>query len=144
MLRRPATTVLAYGTGVIAVLAQPFAFVVGQLVTFFGLSLYVKFVEMRLSTEYAAAWLESGNVLRNSFHFVLFCGQEVAVFAVLLCAIAVWQRYDPLASRGSRCALWVLGLVILPVLSTIEVLGVGHFALFLTSCRPATSSKCPR
>jgi arylsulfatase A-like enzyme len=117
-------------------LANPFPLLVGQVLTFFGLSLYVKLVEMRLTPEYAAPWHGGGEFLTNSVHYLRFCGQEIALTAGLLVFVAVWRRCDPDCGRASRWLATVLGLVVLPLLSVIEILGLAHFALFLTPLGP--------
>ena len=67
-----------------ALLAHPIAFLAGQLVTFLVVSLYVKFVQMRYTAEYSAAWLGSGHLFANYRDYALFCAQEICVFAALL------------------------------------------------------------
>lgn len=116
------------------ILARPFALLSGQLLTFFGISLYVKFAEMRDTSEYGVAW--TGRFFTNGLHYVLFCGQELCLFAALLVGLAAWQRCDPRVSKLSLCAAWMLGLVVFPILSVIEVLGLAHFGFFLTPLGP--------
>jgi arylsulfatase A-like enzyme len=128
--------VVAYARRYRQHLAQPFPLLVGQVLTFFGLSFYVKLVEMRLTPEYAAPWYGGGQLLINSVHLLRFCGQEIAVTAGLLVIVAAWRRCDPDCGRVSRWMAAVLGLVVLPLLSVIEVLGLAHFALFLTPLGP--------
>jgi hypothetical protein len=117
-----------------ALLADPIAFLVGQLLTFLIISLYVKFVEMRYAAEYVA-WLGSGHLWANCRDYAVFCSQEVGVFAVLLVATLAWRAWRP-HGWVVRSVAWFLGLVVLPVLSGVEVLGIAHFALFLTPLGP--------
>jgi len=105
-------------------------------VSFFAISLYVKLMQMRDTAEYGAAWLSGGRFWMNSIHYVLFCQQEIYVFGGLLLATAVWQRCTPRAGMISYSVAWLLGLLVLPALSVIEVLGLAHFALFLTPLGP--------
>ena len=118
-----------------ALLAHPIAFLAGQLVTFLVVSLYVKFVQMRYTAEYSAAWLGSGHLFANCRDYALFCAQEICVFAALLLVTVAWRRWQP---RGwTSCAMAALaGLMVLPALSAIEVMGIAHFALFLTPLGP--------
>ena len=121
----------AYG----ALLAHPVAFVAGQLLTFLIVSLYVKFVQMRYTAEYSAAWLGSGQLFAKCRDYSLFCAQEISVFAALLLVTVAWRHWQP---RGwTACGIAALvGLVVLPGLSGIEVMGIAHFALFLTPLGP--------
>lgn len=118
-----------------ALLAQPAAFLAGQVFTFFVVSLYVKFVQMRYTAEYSAAWLGGGHLLANCRDYALFCAQEVGVFAALLVATLAWRRRQP-QGRVACGVVWILGLVVLPGLSGVEILGIAHFALFLTPLGP--------
>ena len=120
----------------VRLLRQPLALLEGQVVTLFGVSLYVKLVQMCDTNEYAGAWIGHGRFLTNCLDYVLFCGQEISFFAALLIAIVIWRRCDPAMSAASRCVAWTLGLVVLPILSGIEVLGLAHFAFFLTPLGP--------
>lgn len=118
-----------------ALLARPVAFLAGQLLTFLVISLYVKFAQMRYTAEYAAAWLGSGHLLANWRDYALFCAQEIGVFGALLVATLAWRRWQP-HGCVARSVAGILGLVVLPVLSGVEVLGIAHFALFLTPLGP--------
>lgn len=115
---------------------MPFALLCGQLIAFFVISLYVKFAELRLTADYAPPWVGGDRFWLNSRHFVLFSGQEVGLFAALWAVLAVWQRCDPAPGRVSRVATGVLAFVVLPFLSVVEVMGLAHFALFLTPIGP--------
>ncbi len=125
-----------YGIGYRAALARPYALLAGQSVTFFVISLYVKLVQMRDTAEYGAAWVGSGRLLANCLHYGLFCGQEIGMFVGLLVVTALWARCNARPGSFTRCLAWALGLVVLPALSIIEVLGLAHFALFLTPLGP--------
>jgi lipoteichoic acid synthase len=126
----------AYGRQYGAAMRQPLALLAGQLITFFGVSLYVKLVQMRLTPEYAGAWRGSGQAWTNCIHAILFCGQEIGVFAALATVLAVWWGADPGVGVLSRWAARGLGFVVLPALSAIEVLGLAHYAFFLTPLGP--------
>jgi arylsulfatase A-like enzyme len=119
-----------------AVLARPFTWLLGQLVTFFLVSLYVKFSEMRLTAEYASGWFAGGRLLANCLHLLLFCGQEISVFAALVIMVLLWRRTVPRPGVASRAVAWTLGLIILPGLSIVEIFGLAHFALFMTPLGP--------
>jgi arylsulfatase A-like enzyme len=128
--------VVAYATGYTHLLGQPFSFLPGQLITFFAVSLYVKLVEMRLTPEYGTAWVRGGRLVKNWLHYLQFSAQEICLFVALLVALAVWRRYSAASDAVSRMTAWVIGLVCLPALSATEVLGLAHFALFLTPLGP--------
>ncbi|MBI4515232.1 MAG: sulfatase-like hydrolase/transferase [Deltaproteobacteria bacterium] len=132
----PLVRLSRYATSYREARAYPFGFLAGQLLAFFGISLYVKLIQMRLTADYGGSWLGRGRFWVNSLHYLLFGAQEVALFAALLAAVALWRRYDSGAGQVSRAAAALLAFVLLPVLSVIEVLGLEHFALFLTPLGP--------
>jgi len=117
-------------------LARPFTFLAGQVLTFFGISLYVKLVQMRHTAEYSVGWIESGRFFSNCRDYVLFCGQEVLVFAVLLLIVMAWHRWNPTPRRSVRWVMWTLAWLTVPLASLVEVLGLAHFAFFLTPLGP--------
>lgn len=127
---------MSYVTAYRSALRHPFVWLTGQLLGFFAVSLYVKFAEVRLAAEYAPPWIGSGRFWMNCAHVLLFSGQEVGLFATLLVLVGVWRRCDPAGGRVSRWAAWGIGCAVLPVLSLVEVLGLAHFALFLTPIGP--------
>lgn len=132
----PWRAVCAYGACYLSLFARPFDLLMGQLVAFFAVSLYVKLEEMRQTTEYGVAWVGSGRLLTNCVHAVLFCAQEISLFTALAVAVVLWRRGAVRAGRLSQSAIWVLGLAVLPVLSAIEVLEIAHFKLFLAPLGP--------
>ncbi|MBP1684286.1 MAG: sulfatase [Deltaproteobacteria bacterium] len=121
-----------YGT----LVARPFELLVGQLVAFLAISLFVKFVQMRETTDYGVAWVGGGRFLTNCFHFALFSAQEFAVFTVLLVTVLLWKRCVPRPGRWSRSLVGVSAFLVLPALSVIEVLEIAHFKLFLAPLGP--------
>lgn len=117
-------------------LRDPFAWLVGQVLTFFGVSLYVKYVELRLTPAYADSWRDTGRTLVNAWDYLLFSTQEIAVFAALLAGVAL-ARSRLRSGLAWRTSAWLFGLFVLPFLSLVEVLGLAHFALFLTPIGPS-------
>jgi arylsulfatase A-like enzyme len=128
--------VAGYGARYAALLGNPLDLLTGQLLAFFGLSVYVKLGEMRQTTEYGDAWLESGRLLTNCLHAVLFCGQEICLFTALLVGVVVWRRCSSAKAGPLRYVIWALALLVLPALSVIEVLEIAHFKLFLAPLGP--------
>jgi len=126
----------AYGRGYVALLADPFGLLIGQLCAFFGLSVYVKLVEMCQTTEYGVAWLGSGRLFTNCLHALLFCAQEMALFTALLAAVLVWRYRRRVPGGRQRAVIWVLAFIVFPALSAIEVLEIAHFKLFLAPLGP--------
>ncbi|HVN84935.1 MAG TPA: sulfatase-like hydrolase/transferase [Candidatus Binatia bacterium] len=116
-----------------AALRQPFVLVLGQLSAFFAISLYVKFIEMRLTPDYDNVSVGSGQF---GWHYLLFSHQEILLFGLLIAGAATTRRYAPRLRQLWLAGAWTLGFVALPFLSLVEVLGLGHFAMFLTPLGP--------
>lgn len=128
--------VAGYGARYAALLGNPFDLLIGQLVAFFGLSVYAKLGEMRQTTEYGDTWLEGGRLLTNCLHAVLFCAQELGLFTALLVGAVLWRRCGSPKGGRLRHLIWALSLLVLPALSAIEVMEIAHFKLFLAPLGP--------
>ena len=115
---------------------SPFALLIGQVLSFGAISLYVKLAQMHATPEYAGPWMDSGRWLHNILDFLRFSSPEAAVFAFFLLAVVGWHRLSRRDGGVARALAWFVGLVILPAFSAIEVLGLAHFALFLTPLGP--------
>jgi arylsulfatase A-like enzyme len=109
---------------------------IGQVLSFGAISLYVKLVQMRATPQYAGPWMDSGRWLDNVVDFLRFSTQEAAVFALLLLAAAGWHGLSRGEGSLARALAWLVGLVVLPAFSAIEVLGLAHFAFFLSPLGP--------
>ncbi len=119
-----------------AALREPGAHLRGQLIGFLLVSLYVKTVQVCLTPDYSGTWTSTTAIARNVLHTISFSGQELLLFACLLLLLQLWSRSEGFRSRPSSALAWFAGLVILPLLSLVEVLGLAHFAYFLTPLGP--------
>ncbi|MFN8624734.1 MAG: sulfatase-like hydrolase/transferase [Candidatus Binatia bacterium] len=128
----PVRAIVRYG----ALLTRPFDLLVGQVMAFFAVSLFAKFMQMRVTTEYGVAWVGSGRFLTNCFHFALFAAQEIGLFAALLVMVLLWRRCLPRPGRWCRRLAGLVAFLVLPALAVIEVLQLPHFKLFLAPLGP--------
>ncbi len=132
----PRTTLRRVADAYRASLREPGAHLRGQLIGFFLISLYVKTVEVCLTPDYAGTWTSAAAIAGIVVHTIAFSAQELLLFALLLLLLQVWSRNEGFRGRLASTLAWFGGLVILPVLSLAEVLGLAHFAYFLTPLGP--------
>ncbi len=104
-----------------------------QCGAFLMISLYVKMVQIGLTPEYQDL---SIGLARTVFDTMRFCVSEVAVGLALLSACVLGARAYPTPSAALSLPLRLFGLIVLPILSLTEVMGLAHYAYFLTPIGP--------